>query len=122
MPNAVLVVDDEADMRVLVSEIIDAANNGLSVVGEASTGREALERWRETKPDTILLDHRMPDMTGLEAAEIVLAERPDQKIIMFSAYLDVATIERARELGIRACLHKRDLARIPETLWGLDAA
>lgn len=122
MKNEVLVVDDEADMRVLLREIIDVANSGLRVVGEAASGREALDQWRETQPDTIVLDHRMPDMTGLEAAEIVLAERPDQQIIIFSAYLDDATIERANELGVRACLHKRELGRIPETLWSLGAA
>lgn len=122
MASAVLVVDDEPDMRVLVREIIDLANHGLEVVGEASTGREAIDRWRETSPDVIIFDHRMPDMTGLEAAEAVLKERPEQDIIMFSAYLDTATVERASELGIRACLPKSDLARIPETLWNLGAA
>ncbi|HZN12775.1 MAG TPA: response regulator transcription factor [Acidimicrobiales bacterium] len=122
MKNGVLVVDDEADMRVLVRGIIDRANEGLQVVSEASSGKEALDRWRETKPNVILLDHRMPDMTGLETAELVLAEQPDQHIVMFSAYLDEATVERAFALGVRACLDKRDLARIPETLWGLGAA
>ena len=118
----ILVVDDEPDMRVLVREIIDQANEGLRVVGEAATGLEALARWREMQPTVIVLDQRMPDMTGLEAAELMLAENPDQQIVMFSAYLDDATIERAYELGVRACLHKRDLARIPETLWSLGPA
>jgi two-component system response regulator YesN len=122
MKNEVLVVDDEADMRVLVRGIIDRANEGLRVTGEAASGKEALDRWREIKPNVILLDHRMPDMTGLEAARIVLAEQPDQHIVMFSAYLDDDTVERALALGIRACLHKRDLARIPEMLWSLGAA
>jgi two-component system chemotaxis response regulator CheY len=122
MGSAVLVVDDEADMRVLVSEIINLANNGLSVVGEAATGQEAVDRWRETSPDVIILDNRMPDMTGLETAELMLAERPDQDIIMFSAYLDTATIDRASELGIRLCMPKTDVARIPEALWNLGAA
>src|SRR5260370_19837806 len=113
----ILVVDDEPDMRVLVREIIDQANEGLRVVGEAATGSEALARWREMKPTVMVLDQRMPDMTGLEAAEVMLAENPDQQIVMFSAYLDDATIKHAYELGVRVCLHKRDLARIPETLW-----
>jgi YesN/AraC family two-component response regulator len=120
--NGVLVVDDEADMRVLMREIIDLANEGLRVVGEAASGQEAIDRWREVEPHVIVLDERMPDMSGLETAERVLAERPDQHIVMFSAYLDDETIERAAALGIRACLHKRDLARIPETLWSLGAA
>jgi DNA-binding NarL/FixJ family response regulator len=122
MPSAVLVVDDEPDMRILVREIINLANDGLRVVGEAASGQEAIDRWREISPDVIILDHRMPDMTGLEAAELVLAERPDQDIIIFSAYLDAATVERAAELGVRACLPKSELARIPEALWNLGAA
>ena len=113
----VLVVDDESDMRLLVEAVIERANDGLTVVGNASSGHEAIERWRETEPDVILLDHRMPDMTGLETAEAILAERPDQRIILFSAFLDDDTHRQAEELGIRACLPKGDLSRVPEALW-----
>src|SRR5438105_518506 len=108
-------------MRVLLREIIDLANEGLRVVAEAASGQEAIDRWRETEPNVIVLDHRMPDMTGLETAARVLAERPDQDIVIFSAYLDAETIQQARELGIRACLPKSDLTRIPEALWSLGA-
>lgn len=121
MPG-VLVVDDESDMRLLVREIIDQANEGLKVVGQAASGREAIDVWRENGADVILLDERMPDMSGLETAERILAERPAQNIILFSAYLDNATVRRASELGIRACLPKSDLARIPEALWKYGAA
>jgi YesN/AraC family two-component response regulator len=114
---AVLVVDDEADIRVLVEAVIERANEGLTVVGQATNGHEAIERWRETEPDVILLDHLMPEMTGLEAAEAILAEQPDQRIILFSAYLDDDTHRRASELGIRACVPKGDLSRIPDALW-----
>ena len=65
----------------------------------------------------ILLDHQMPDMTGLEAAEQILAEQPEQRIILFSAYLDADTRATAADLGILACLPKTELARIPEALW-----
>lgn len=113
----VLVVDDEPDMRVLVGAVIDAANRGLRVVGQAGSGEEAIERWREIRPDVILLDHRMPGMSGLEAAEHILAEEPEQWIILFSAYLDASTIARAEELGIREWLGKDDVSAIPEALW-----
>ena len=121
MPG-VLVVDDESDIRLLVQEIIDQANEGLIVVGQAASGQEAIDRWRETGADIIVLDQRMPDLTGLETAERILAEQPDQNILLFSAYLDQATVHRASELGIRACLPKSDLARIPEALWKFGAA
>jgi YesN/AraC family two-component response regulator len=117
--QAILVVDDEYDMRLLVQAVIERANEGLRVVGEATSGEEAIECWRNTSPDVILLDQRMPGMTGLETAEQILAEQPDQDIILFSAFLDDHTVRRASELGIRACLPKGDLSRIPEALWGL---
>jgi len=113
----VLVVDDESDMRLLVEAVIERANEGLEVVGVATTGAEAIEQWREVDPDVILLDHQMPDMTGLETAEQILDERPDQRIILFSAFLDAGIRARAEELGIQACLPKTDLSRIPEALW-----
>lgn len=115
--TGVLVVDDEADIRVLVEAVIARANEGLTVVGNATNGIEAIERWRETDPDVILLDQQMPEMTGLEAAQAILDEQPDQRIILFSAFLDDETHRRATEMGIRACVPKGDLSRIPEALW-----
>ena len=117
MVPGTLIVDDEADMRLLVRAVIEAANEGLRVVGEATTGEEAIERWRETRPSVILLDERLPGLSGLETAERILAEEPDQSIVLFSAYLDAQTVRRASELGIRACLAKTDVSRIPEALW-----
>ena len=116
MPG-VLVVDDETDMRILLEAVIERANEGLSVVGKAANGQEAIERWREVEPDVILLDHQMPEMNGLEAAEVILAEQPDQRIILYSAFLDAETNRKASEIGIRACVAKGDLSRIPDALW-----
>jgi CheY-like chemotaxis protein len=113
----VLVVDDEVDMRLLVEAVIERANEGLRVVGLAATGSEAIERCREIKPDVILLDHQMPDMSGLEAAEQIFLDQPDQRIILFSAFLDAEIRARAADLGILACVPKTELSRIPEALW-----
>jgi DNA-binding NarL/FixJ family response regulator len=112
-----LIVDDEEDMRTLVRALIRRANEGLQVVGEAATGEEAVERWREARPDVVLLDYRLPDITGIEAAERILAENPDQSIILFSAFLDPDTVRQATEVGVRACIDKGQVSRIPEALW-----
>ena len=112
-----LIVDDEEDIRLLVRAVIRQANEGLSVVGEAATGEEAVERCREDDPDVVLLDYRLPDITGLEVAERILAERPTQNIILFSAFLDTDTVRRAAEVGVRACISKADVAGLPEALW-----
>jgi YesN/AraC family two-component response regulator len=114
-----LIVDDEEDMRFLVRAVIEAANHGLEVSGEAANGDETIERWREDRPDVIVLDHRMPGMTGLEIAEKILAEHPEQRIILFSAYLDEDTTAAAKRLGIGMCLAKSDYTRLPEALWQL---
>ena len=115
--NRALIVDDDEDMRFLLRAVIERANEGLQVAGEAGDAIEAIDRWRAVDPDVIVLDHRMPGTTGLQVAEQILAERPEQSIILFSAYLDDELISSAAELGIRACISKDRYDDIPEALW-----
>lgn len=119
-PTRTLIVDDEEDMRFLVRAVIEAANHGLTVSGEAEDGEQAIERWRAERPEVVVLDQRMPGMSGLEAAERILAEHPEQRIILFSAYLDDETAAEARRLGVELCLTKSEYGRLPEALWRLD--
>jgi len=112
-----LIVDDEEDIRMLVRAVIRRANEGLSVVGEAATGEEAVEFCRSAPPDVVLLDYRLPGINGLETAQRILADQPGQSIILFSAFLDPDTVRRATEVGVRACLDKGDVTKIPEALW-----
>jgi CheY-like chemotaxis protein len=118
--TTILVVDDELDMRMLVRVIIDLANRGWSIVGEAADGVEAIERWRELNgppsPDVIVLDNRMPELTGLEVAERILAERPDQRIVLYSAFLDDSVRRQAAALGVRECVTKEELDRLPDVI------
>ena len=87
--------------------------------GEAASGDEALEHWRQNKPAAVVLDQRMPGMSGLEVARHILSEDPAQAIILFSAFLDRDTREAARRLGVRVCLDKTQVERLPEELWAL---
>jgi DNA-binding NarL/FixJ family response regulator len=115
--NRALIVDDDDDMRFLLRVLIEAANEGLAVAAEARNATEAVDRWREHQPDVVVLDNRMPGRSGLDVAAEILAEQPDQSIILFSAYLDDETVLRADALGIRACLSKEDYDQLPAALW-----
>lgn len=108
---SLLIVDDEPDMRFLVRMTVEAGGH-LSVVGEASTGDEAIRRFRELRPDAIVLDQRMAGISGLDTAEQILAENPGQVIVLFTALYDADLARRAVELGVRACLSKAELSRL----------
>ena len=118
LSSRALIVDDEEDMRFLVRSTIEAPNNGLSVAGEAADGEEALERWREDTPDIIVLDQRMPGITGIEVASRILAENPGQRIILFSAFLTDDLVHEAGRIGI-STLSKDRFGSIPELMWRL---
>jgi DNA-binding NarL/FixJ family response regulator len=116
-----LIVDDDRDMRFLVRMTIEVANHGLAVAGEADSGAAAIEAVGHDRPEVIVLDNRMPGMTGLETARRILADDPSQRIILFSAYLDAETVSQAQAIGVRACLDKTDVEQLPEALWQLAA-
>ena len=115
---SLLVVDDEPDMRILVRAFLERA--GYRVVGEAANGPDALLEFRRLnpppEPTVIILDNRMPTLTGLQVAEQVLAERPDQLIVLFTAYLDDDVRAAATRLGVAACLSKTRMEQLPEVV------
>lgn len=113
MPS-VLIVDDEPDIRFLVRCLVEEAD--WRVVGEASSGEEAVARCRELRPDVVVLDQRMPGLTGLETALRILAEDRDQPIVLFTMVMDDALTQRARAIGVRECLSKSDLGLLMPAL------
>lgn len=120
----VLVADDEPDMRELARVFLEM--DGFEVVGEAVDGAQALARFVELDPppvpSVVLLDNRMPVLTGLEAAEQILSTHPDQLVVLFSAHLDDVVEGRARDIGVAACVSKMDTAELPAILRGLLTA
>ena len=117
----VLVVDDEPGMRMLAKAFL--VRGGFTVVEEAEDGPQALERFHDLNPpptpSVVLLDNRMPGLTGLEVAEQMLAEQPGQVIVLFSAHLNHAIEEKARAIGIAACVSKMEASRVPEIIRNL---
>jgi CheY-like chemotaxis protein len=117
----VLVADDEPDMRLLVRVVLEQA--GLRVVAEAADGHDALAAVTRLAPPpiptVIVLDYKMPGLSGLEVATRVLAESPDQPIILFSANLSADVRERAHELGVRSCVPKAAVKTLPALITAL---
>ena len=122
-PITVLIADDEEDMRMLVRVVLSKAN--VEIVAEAIDGPEALDTIERLDPPPVptalILDNRMPGMTGLEVAELVLARTPGQPIVLFSAFLTDEIRERAEAIGIRSCVSKTDIARLPRVIEELAA-
>lgn len=118
---SVLVADDDADLRLLLRVTLERA--GFEVVEEAIDGPDALDAITRLSPPPIptvmVLDNQMPGLTGLEVAEQVLATHPDQRIVLFSAFLDHAVRERAQGLGISECVAKTDVHRLPAVIAAL---
>jgi CheY-like chemotaxis protein len=111
-----LIVDDTEDIRRLVRIIIEAANRGLFVSGEAENGHEALAQLDECDPAVVVLDQMMPGMTGLETAALIRQRRPDQPMILYSAYLDDRLREEAKAVGIAIAVPKEEYASLPTAI------
>jgi DNA-binding NarL/FixJ family response regulator len=108
-----MIVDDHADVRFLIRAIVDDGSDSVVVAGEADGVRAALESIDAVDPDVVVLDALMPVVGGLEAAPMILARRPGQKILMCSAFVDDELLEKARAAGIAACVSKDELEAIP---------
>lgn len=120
----ILVVDDAPDMRMVARAFLERA--GLEVVGEAGDGDEALTLWRNLDPPpipaVIILDNQMPGSSGLEVAEQILAEVPEQVIVLFSAYLNADLVAQAKRLGVAGCVPKKDVRQLPGIIKDIVAA
>ena len=116
MECGALIIDDDADIRLLIRLTIEVANAGLFVLGEAANGTEAIAQVAELDPCVIVVDQSMPGMGGIETASRIFEQRPDQLMILCSSYLDERLRDEALAIGIRACLTKGEIDRIPEMI------
>lgn len=109
MPSAnlirVLSVDDHALLREGIASLI-ATQPDIKVVAEASNGREAVELFRQHRPDITLMDLQMPEMSGIDALGAIRAEFPDARIIVLTTYKGDVQVMRALQAGARAYLLK----------------
>ncbi len=82
-PIRVLLVDDTALFRTAIAELVDA-QEGLTVVGEAENGLEAVEKARALKPDVVVMDVEMPVMDGVQATRLIREQMPGVKVVMLT--------------------------------------
>jgi two-component system chemotaxis response regulator CheY len=99
MSRTVLIVDDAIFMRTMIADILKGAS--FEVVGEASSGVEAIEKYKELKPDLVTMDIVMPDMGGIDAVRSIIEEDPDAKILMCSAMGQQGLVVEAIQAGAR---------------------
>ncbi len=108
MSGRTLIVDDESDMRLLLSVMINTEDRGLHVVGEAASGDASLIIHEELDVDVVVMDQRMPGRSGIETARELLAADPELPIVIYSAFVDGRLRQDAREAGVRYCIEKGD--------------
>ena len=101
----VLSVDDHPRMREGIALVINFQPDML-MVAQASNGREAIELFREHKPDVTLMDLRIPEMSGIDAALAIRTEFPEARIIILTTFDSDIDMQRARAAGASAFVLK----------------
>ncbi len=99
MAHTVLVCDDAIFMRTMITDILTQA--GYEVVGEAESGAQAVEKYRQLKPDLVTMDIVMPEMGGIEAVREICKDNPQAKILMCSAMGQQALVVEAIQAGAK---------------------
>jgi DNA-binding NarL/FixJ family response regulator len=101
----VLLAEDHILVRQGFRRILED-DPGVTVVGEARTGLEAIDQCKELKPDVVVMDLSMPDLGGLEATAEILKADPQIKILILSMYSNEAYVRKAFELGAKGYILK----------------
>ncbi len=99
MATSVLIVDDAIFMRRMIADILK--KEGFDIMGEAGTGAQAVEKYRELQPDLVTMDIIMPDMSGIDAVKEIIKEFPNAKILMVSAMGQQSLVVEAIQAGAK---------------------
>lgn len=99
MGAKILVVDDAQFMRMMLKNILSGA--GYEVVGEGENGVQAIEKYKDLKPDMVIMDMIMPEMGGIDAVREIVKLDPAAKVLMCSAMGQQALVVEAIQVGAR---------------------
>lgn len=97
MPTRIIIAEDDSVIRMDLRE--ELQRQGYLVVGDVGDGQSAINLARELRPDLIIMDIRMPELDGIEAARVLTNERL-APVVLLTAFSDDELIERAREAGV----------------------
>jgi DNA-binding NarL/FixJ family response regulator len=123
MSVRVFVVDDTAHVRKMLVQMLELS--GFDVVGQAASGEEAVAAIGDADPQVVVVDYKMPGLDGIATARQIKSHRPDQAIILYTAYLDGSLQDEATEAGVSLCVGKveglttleRDIRRLAGELF-----
>ena len=104
-PIRVLIVDDHPLLREGITMVL-AQEKDMLLVGAASTGREAVSLYATTRPDLVLMDLRLPDMSGIDAMTTIRANSPRAKVVILTTFEGDAEVSRALNAGAAGYLLK----------------
>jgi DNA-binding NarL/FixJ family response regulator len=117
----VLSADDHPLIRAGLAAVLQGESD-MQVVAEAANGEQALELYREHRPDIVLMDLKMPVMDGLAATRAILDEFPDAKVVMLTTYDGDEDIYRALDAGAKGYLLKdmlrTEVINVVRTVYG----
>lgn len=102
----IIIVDDDQLVSLSLKTILEAQND-ITVTAIGKDGKEAIELYRTHKPDVLLMDIRMDRLNGLDAAEKIIAEYPDAKILLLTTFADDEYIIKAIRLGAKGYILKQ---------------
>lgn len=99
----IVIADDEPIIRLDLKKMLE--DSGYEVVGEAGDGVRALELVRNLKPDVVILDIKMPEMDGIDAARVITEEKI-APVLLLTAYSQIDLVNRAKDAGVYSYLVK----------------
>lgn len=105
MTIRVLFVDDHEMVRIGISNYLSTQED-ISVIGEAASGREGIEKAEELEPDVILMDLVMDDMNGIEATQHIKKHQPSVKIVMLTSFIEDNEVYQALDAGVDSYILK----------------
>jgi DNA-binding NarL/FixJ family response regulator len=120
-PIRILAVDDHPVLRQGIAALVGGQAD-MSLIGEASNGREAIQQFRAHRPDVTLMDLQMPEMNGLDAMIAIRGEFPEARIIVLTTYAGDMQVLRALKAGAWGYLLKNSLHKeLLETIRAVHA-